>query len=356
MLMIFQLVRCSDKFTDKQAIQPNESEVKNIDEEGFNIDTAQLENLQITGPYEQTTQPPNQPDQPSYTEQPEDEQGAVGGVGEELRGSNGDDSDGDENFDVIVRELEDLIEEDDSVEDTCKESKQDNQPLTQAIEVDWQTKPEEQTTNVNNILEIVLLKRGPDGSLIPMNITDYAIKGYDQYGIKFELNSPLEMLVSKKEVVWVHEQNKGYPLQLMYKDKKDIFILIFKYLSFVYKRVGDHWNLRILRPPKGIRMYDIDKQGRVYPINHNQYIVQPTGLGSFRYILKQGIKCRIVEYQNCIVWGRDPSAPYVRTFSYVNDNLFIIFFRNHIVKVIRINNEWFPITLPRLSKLTVPQF
>ncbi|EAN31371.1 SVSP family protein [Theileria parva strain Muguga] len=359
MLMIFRLTQCSDKFTDKHVGQPEESEANNIDEEGFETIVTKMEDLVIDTDQTSTDQPTgsanDKPRQPSG--QPQQCIEYQGGEGYEHGATGGDQSDEeDNNFEVIVKELEDLLEEDEATHDSFEPGKQKDQPVTETMEIGWPPTPEKSEKKVSIIPEMVLLKKGSGDNLVPMNISDYFVKGYDQFGIKYEFNTPLEKLLANKDPIWEHEQGKAYPEQLIYKEKRGIYILIFRHLAFVYRKVFDHWNLKILRPPKGIKIYDIDEQGRVIPIFKSQYNVQPTGFGSFRYILKEGIKCRIIEFQKTIVWGGDPSNGYVRTFSYVNDNLFVIFFHNYIVKVTRVNNSWTYLFQPRSSKQNFNEF
>ncbi|EAN31370.1 SVSP family protein [Theileria parva strain Muguga] len=178
------------------------------------------------------------------------------------------------------------------------------------------------------------------GNFIVMNTTDYQILGFDKYAVKYSLKTRLELILCNYNVVWMHMPNAEYPKSVIYKRFKRLFFLSFDYQIVKIKFTNNKWEKKFLNLPRDFYLYDRDEKGIFFRLTPDQYTVQPTSYGGFRYILNPGVKCRMVTIGESTLFLHNPQHNYVRTLSYFNKNSLRFYFPTFIMVYECVDNQW----------------
>ncbi|XP_952699.1 Theileria-specific sub-telomeric protein, SVSP family, putative [Theileria annulata] len=276
-------------------------------------------------------------------------------------GGEDDDSD-DDNYDLVVRELETLIEEDQKSGDTVVSDNimehglghivydsyssqritthvTEDEKIKQSLSIHHREKHE--VEDVKKSKEIIFMKKDHLGNFFPMTELDYNRIWDDNNSMKYNFITKVEQILYKSETVYDHRPDRAYPLSLTYNKKRKVFILRLEDDGFLYinKRQGQ-WKILARKIPNYVKLYSIDSEGNQFQLSEGQYYLYLTDKCCFKYIFFSEIPCVKIIANNKLVWEKKPNENRLLSV-YINlKGDFLAKFESHISVIAKKHNEY----------------
>ncbi|EAN33249.1 SVSP family protein [Theileria parva strain Muguga] len=154
---------------------------------------------------------------------------------------------------------------------------------------------------------LIFMKKGDDGGLFQMiEGQDYKLIFDDGTTLKFEFYNELEQVIYNGDNIYVHMPKRLYALELTCNKTTNVFVIALED-SFLYidYRAG-MWRANSRKIPNYVKFYGKDSEGVEFEFSKEHYSFYLTEKGAFRYVFFPEIPCAKVVINNRLIWEKTP--------------------------------------------------
>uniref|UniRef100_A0A3B0MXG9 Theileria-specific sub-telomeric protein, SVSP family, putative n=1 Tax=Theileria annulata TaxID=5874 RepID=A0A3B0MXG9_THEAN len=312
--------------------------------------------------------------------------------------SGGDDTEEDEdnNFDVIVRELESLVTEDDETpgdtvvsdnlmqhglghitgqgytqpgeyvnlqpeqptqyypgyKPTPPQSFENYEPKDQVIQkpsihIPPVTQPltgnegQKEQPIIPELPFISILKYDQQKNIVPVTEKDILLVMNNPTLTMVRLNCKCNKIYHNETIVWEHKYEFKHPIILIFKKRRQIYNLTFKdkILSMIYN--GVKWKIKIFYIPTNLKFYIKNYMGNLVKVRDNKYTVELVGPGVFKFRIEGNVYLSAIKYDDEIIWEREPNTPLLRVVTHsVDENVIRLYLPQIIIETKYDEDKW----------------
>uniref|UniRef100_A0A3B0N7D4 Theileria-specific sub-telomeric protein, SVSP family, putative n=1 Tax=Theileria annulata TaxID=5874 RepID=A0A3B0N7D4_THEAN len=265
------------------------------------------------------------------------------------------------NFDTIVKELEKLIDDDETDDPTIEsveygntntdgnDSEDENFEVKEIAEEStvpelskeessvekYTGDPKDKTVYgiagpVKECKKINLFKRDSCGHFVSMVWPGEFEKIEDRYIIKWKNFNHLEAVRCDDSLVWKRGPSEPRPVSLAYHKTDCCFIFGYESEFVLIKWIKVKWSKKARKLPEYIKFYTIDSEGNDVELTPNDYTVEVNIKKNIRYKLND-CKCNKIIVRNMVVWENKYDNNYPTSVMYILSTNVLIFFNNVIL-------------------------
>nr|ADD12146.1 SVSP2 [Theileria annulata] len=244
-----------------------------------------------------------------------------------------------DNFEVIVRGVENIVDEENQ-----------NPPAIEYKKVDWSAGVQTGSRKPYELPAIMFIGLNNDDELVPMTTSCYKIISFNFYLVKFKFGCRCVEILCNGKRVWSHRPGTSYPRTLIYNRKEDKFMVNFNNRIVSCSLKDGRWTEKVIYRPKELRLFTKTAEGLYCKLTHNKYNFHFTAFGSFKYVFNQGLTCDMIQINDEIVWQREENGPIVLKMSYFGPKYLRIYFEKFTMEIQNFEGEYKIKTFPNDKK------